>query len=468
MDIKKLTIQKALEGLRTKKFTAVDLVDACMANIEKYNEEYHVLLTVVDEAVLVKQAQAVDETDYSLPLAGIPIVLKDLFSTDGIRTTAGSKVLEQYTPVYDATVVTTLKAAGAIIIGKANQDAWAHGSTGENSDYAPTSNAYSKIHVAGGSSSGSAVAVALGMCLAATGTDTGGSIRVPAAWNNLVGLKPTYGRVSRYGIIAMASSLDTIGHITKDVADSAYVLSITSGRDPYDATTGEQKLGVWSPSKTLKGVRIGVSKEYLTVGNKATKGVDPKLEEVTEQARKKLEGLGAQIVDVSLPHTQAALETYYVIVPSEISSNLARYDGVRYGDGREAFGAEATRRMMIGTYALSSGYYDAYYKTASKVRTLVKQDFEKAFGVVDAIFAPVTPTPPFTIGEKLDDPLALYLSDIYTVPVNLAGVPAIALRGGFVRGLPVGIQLIGPQWSEENLFAIGNAYEQSIRTHHRS
>jgi len=452
MTIQKLTISAALEGMRNKKFAAVDLVQGCLANINKYNDDYHVLLTVVDEAVLLTKAKEIDKTDYSLPLSGIPIVLKDLFSTDGLRTTAGSRVLEGYTPVYDATVVAKLKSAGAIIIGKANQDAWAHGSTGENSDFTPTGNAYNKDYAAGGSSSGSAVAVALGMCLAATGTDTGGSIRVPASWNNLVGFKPTYGRVSRYGIIAMASSLDSIGHITKDVADSAYMLSITAGKDPFDATTGNKKLDAWSERKTLEGVRIGVSKEYL-------------LEEITERALKSFEELGAVIVDISLPYTEAALETYYVLCPSEVSSNLARFDGVRYGRDRSAFGDEAKRRMMIGTYALSSGYYDAYYKTASKVRTLVLRDFEKAFEKVDVIFAPVTPGPPSKIGEKVNDPLALYLSDIYTVPVNLTGLPAIALPSGFVRGLPVGIQLIGPQWSEEKLFQIGNAYE--LRTNNR-
>lgn len=438
MDLKNLTIQKALEGYRKKQFSAVDVVTASLENVRKYNAEYNVLLTVREEKDILEEAKRVD---YSLPLAGIPIVLKDLFSTDGLRTTAGSKVLEQYTPVYDATVVAKLKKAGAIIIGKANQDAWAHGSSGENSDFRPTANAYNKNLVAGGSSSGSAVAVALGMCLAATGTDTGGSIRVPASWNNLVGLKPTYGRVSRYGIIAMASSLDTIGHITKDIADSAYLLAVTAGRDPHDATTADKKLGVWSPKKTLDGVRIGITKEFPA-----------------GQSIKTLEELGATIINISLLHTRAALETYYIIVPSEISSNLARYDGVRYGNERSAFGNEAKRRIMIGTYALSSGYYDAYYKTASQVRTLVQQDFEKAFKNVDVIVAPVTPTPPFRIGEKANDPLALYLIDLYTVPVNLAGLPALSLREG--------IQLIGPQWSEEKLFSIGHAYELQTNNRH--
>lgn len=464
MDIKKLTILSALEGLRKAQFTSVDLVRACLSNIKKYNDDYHVLLTVVDEAILLKQAREIDKTDYSRPLAGIPIVIKDLFSTDGLRTTAGSHILEEYVPVYDATVVRKLKEAGAIIVGKANQDAWAHGSTGENSDFTPTGNAYNKEYVAGGSSSGSAVAVALGMGLAATGTDTGGSIRVPASWNNLVGLKPTYGRVSRYGIIAMASSLDSIGHITKTVADSAYALSITAGKDPFDATTGSVPVGVSSIARRadLNGIRIGVAPEYLAVGKKATKGMDPTLEKRTESSLSLLEKLGATIVEISLPNTDAALETYYILCPSEVSSNLGRYDGVRYGNGRDRFGAEAKRRIMMGTYSLSSGYYDAYYKTAQKVRSLVVTDFARAFEKVDAVFAPVTPGPAPKIGEHADDPMAVYLSDVYAVPVNLTGLPAIALPSGFVDGLPVGIQIIGPQWSEEKLFEIGSVYESEI------
>lgn len=463
MDIKNLTIQKAIEGYHRKQFSAVDVVTACLENVGRYNKEYNVLLAVRDEKDIIKEAKHVD---HSLPLGGIPIVLKDLFSTDGVRTTAGSKVLEDYTPVYDGTVVAKLKTAGAIIIGKANQDAWAHGSSGENSDFSPTGNAYNKEYAAGGSSSGSAVSVALGMCLAATGTDTGGSIRVPASWNNLIGLKPTYGRVSRYGIIAMASSLDTIGHITKNVADSAYVFSITAGKDPLDATTGGDPIDRFVSSRmTLEGIRIGVAPEYLVAGKKATKGMHPDLEERIESSLTALEQLGASIVEISLPNTDAALETYYILCPSEVSSNLGRYDGVRYGSGRDRFGAEAKRRIMIGTHSLSFGYYDAYYKTAQKVRSLVIADFVQAFEKVDVVFAPVTPTPPFKIGEKVNDPMAMYLSDIYTVPVNLAGLPAIALPAGLVEGLPVGIQLIGPQWSEEKLFSIGNAYE--LRTNNR-
>lgn len=435
MDIKSLTLKTALEGLRSKKFTSVDLVEACLANIEKLNKEYNVFLTVEDRDKLLHQASQIDLTDYSLPLAGIPIAVKDMFSTLDLKTTAASKVLENYVPKYDATVIRKLKAAGAIIIGKVNQDAWAHGATGENSDFGPTRNALDKSLVAGGSSSGSAVAVALGMSLAAMGTDTGGSIRVPAAFNGLVGLKPTYGRVSRYGVVAMASSLDTIAHVTKTVADSALILNITSGIDPYDATSIISKPVKIADSSDLKGHKIGISKDF----------------KLKKEDQAKIEKLGAEIVEISLPNLSRAVETYYIIVPSEISSNLARYDGIRMGRGREQFGAEARRRIMIGTHSLSSGYYDAYYKTAQKVRTLIINDFKNAFEKVSAIYSPISPVPPYKIGETVDDPLTVYLMDIYTCSINLAGIPSIAMPDGF--------QFIGPSLSEEKLFQIAKAYE---------
>lgn len=459
MDVKNLTIQKTLDGYRRKRFSAVDVATACLENVRLYNAEYNALLTVRAQRDILEEAQRVD---YSLPLAGIPIVLKDLFSTDGLRTTAGSRVLEQYTPVFDATVVARLKAAGAIIIGKANEDAWGHGSSGENSDFGPTKNPYDPSRVPGGSSSGSAAAVALGMCLAATGTDTGSSVRLPAAFCNLVGLKPTYGRVSRYGIIAMASSFDTIGHMTKTVYDNALICEVTAGKDPYDATTSDVPVPKYTDNlnASLEGVRIGVPKEYFEV-----KGMDLRVRNVIGNAVKKLEELGATVTEVTLPHTDIAMACYYVLVPSEVSSNLARFDGVRYGNGRETFGAEAKRRVMMGTYALSAGYYDAYYKTACRVRTLVKNDFDAAFSRVDVLVAPSSPTLPFKIGEKSNDPLAMYLSDIFTCPVNIAGLPALNVPAGFAGGLPVGMQIIGPQWSEERLFAIGSAYE--AHTHHR-
>src|SRR3989344_5333234 len=435
MDIKNLTIISALEDLRSKKITAVDLVEACLEDIRKHNQDYNVLLTVEDDDKLIKQAREADATDHSSPLSGIPIVVKDMFSTNNLRTTAASKVLENYTPKYESTVTRKLKEAGAIIIGKANQDAWAHGATGENSDFEPTRNAYDKTRVAGGSSSGSAVAVALGMCLAAIGTDTGGSIRVPASYNNLVGLKPTYGRVSRYGVVAMASSLDTMAHVTKNVTDSAYLLNITSGQDPFDATSIKSEPVTIAKKSDLNGIKIGISKDF----------------KISDADKNVFDKLGAKLVDVSLPNISSAVETYYIVVPSEISSNLGRYDGIRYGNSRTHFGAEARRRIMIGTYSLSSGYYDAYYKTAQKVRTLILKDFQNAFQKVDTIYAPVTPVKPYKIGETVDDPLTVYLMDIFTCPINLAGIPALSL--------PAGFQLIGPQWSEKLLFSVGKVYE---------
>jgi aspartyl-tRNA(Asn)/glutamyl-tRNA(Gln) amidotransferase subunit A len=467
MNIRDYTIESALKELRLGKITAEDLMLSALENIEKYNKTYNVLLTVIDRDSLLGEAKKIDSVGYDKPLSGIPIVLKDIFSTKGLRTTAGSIVLESYVPAYEATVVKKLRKAGAIIIGKANQDAWAHGSTGENSDFLPTSSAYDRKRAAGGSSSGSAAAVALGMCLASTGTDTGGSIRVPASFNNLVGLKPTYGRVSRYGIIAMASSLDSVGHLTKTVYDNALILSVTAGADPFDATTGDMNvpdyLSAVSCLHSLKGVRIGISPEYLAVGEKATERMNQELKARTEEALGIFTSLGATIKDIDLSHTKDALETYYVLCPSEISSNLGRYDGIRFGRSRDAFGAEARRRIMIGTYALSSGYYDAYYKTALKVRTLVCQEFDKAFESVDVVFAPVSPSPSPLIGELVDDPMALYLSDIYTVPVNLAGLAALALPAGFVGTLPVGVQLIGKQWSEDTLYGIASVYEKETQ-----
>jgi aspartyl-tRNA(Asn)/glutamyl-tRNA(Gln) amidotransferase subunit A len=362
-----------------------------------------------------------------------------------------------------------LKDVGAIILGKTNLDAWAHGSSGENSDFGPTQNPWGFKYVPGGSSSGSAAAVAAGMCLAATGTDTGGSIRLPASFCNLVGLKPTYGRVSRYGIVAMASSLDSIGHFTKDVTDSAIILNITAGKDFFDATTPT----VFVPDYTknlkrgIKGLKIGIPKEYFI------KGMNKEMEKRIKDAIKKLEIFGGRLVDVSLPHTEYALAVYYIIQPSEVSSNLARYDGIRYGFPRDKFGDEARRRIMLGTYALSAGYYEAYYLKAMQVRTLIKKDFDEAFKKVDVLIAPVSPTPPFKLGEKVDNPLQMYLSDIFTVTANLAGIPGLTVPAGFIpsassgQALPVGIQILGPQFSEELLFQVAYVYEQETKWYKR-
>jgi len=464
MKLNELTITQAREGLQQKKFSSVELTKACLDRIKQVDGKINAFVTVTEEEAL-EHAKHADkllnnitiEQYNNYPLLGIPIGLKDMYMTKGIRTTAASKVLENYIPQYDATVVTKLKNAGAIIIGKTNCDAWAHGSSGENSDFGPTKNPWNIEYVPGGSSSGSAAAIAADMCIASTGTDTGGSIRLPANFCNVVGLKPTYGRVSRYGIIAMASSLDSIGHFTKTVEDCALILNITAGNDSCDATTPKKNKPDYTESlkKSVNGLKIGIPKEYFEIG------LDKEIKEKTLKAAQILESLGAKTVEASLPHTEYALACYYIIVPSEISSNLARYDGIRYGMERTNFGDEAKRRIMLGTYTLSAGYYDAYYKKAMQIRTLLKQDFDRAFEKVDVIISPVSPTPPWKLGEKVNDPLKMYLSDIYTITINLVGIPGLCVPIGFTKNeLPLGMQILGPHFSEETLFQIGNAFEE--------
>lgn len=456
--LNKLTIKKALEGLRSKKFSSAEITKACIEQIEKHNSEINAFLTINKNAIVeAKKADETRQNDSELPLLGIPIALKDMFLTKGLRTTAASNVLRGYIPQYDATFVSKLKNAGAVILGKTNLDAWAHGASGENSDFGPTKNPWNKEYVPGGSSSGSAASVAADMAIASSGTDTGGSIRLPASFTNTVGLKPTYGLVSRYGIIAMASSLDSVGHFTKTVEDSAIYLNVTAGNDPMDATTTKNETPNYlvDLKKGVKGLRLGVPNEYLA------SGLDSRIKENIKQVVKKFEELGVEIVEISLPHTEYALACYYIIVPSEISSNLARYDGIRYGHDRSNFGDEAVRRIILGTFTLSSGYYDAYYKKAMQVRTLIKRDFEGAFKKVDAIISPVSPTPPWKLGEKVNDPLAMYLSDALTVTANLAGIPGLAVPSGFIDDLPTGFQILGSQFSEKLLFRIGKAFEDT-------
>ncbi len=447
MELCKLTIEEAIKGLEKKLFTPEELLNSCLDRIRKLNDKLNAFLTVVDKYEMHKK---------SGKLFGIPIALKDVYVTKGLRTTAASNVLKNYIPTYNATTVNRYLEEGAVIIGKTNQDAWAHGATGENSDFGPARNPWNPEYVAGGSSSGSAVAVAADMCLAAAGTDTGGSIRYPAGFCGVVGLKPTYGRVSRYGIIAMASSLDAIGHLTKTVYDNALVLNVTAGKDSLDATTSDVKTVDYTKNikKGIKNLKVGVPKEYFI------EGIDPKIKETVTKALLKIEDLGAEIIEISLPHTRYAIAVYYIVQPSEVCSNLARYDGIRYGFGRETFGDEAKRRIMLGTYTLSSGYYDAYYLNAMKVRTLIKDDFIKAFKSVNVIIAPVSSTLPFKIGEKKNDPLSTYLLDLYTATINLAGLPSLAIPCGFINNFPVGLQIIGPYFSEELLFQVGYAYEQ--------
>ncbi len=461
MKLNFLTIKKAREGLRKKEFSSTDLVTACLNQIRK--NDLNTFITICDDQALEKARDddRLIKDGQDLPLLGIPIAVKDIFCTKGIKTTASSMILDNYIPQYDATVIQRLKNAGAIIIGKTNCDAWAHGSSGENSDFGPTKNPWNEQYVPGGSSSGSAVSVAAGMALASTGTDTGGSIRLPASFTNTVGLKPTYGRVSRYGIIAMASSLDSIGHFTRTVEDNAILLRITAGKDKFDATTLDKSVPDYSIHlhQGIKKLRIGVPKEYTN----SQQGIEPKILNNFNTSLKTLESLGAEIFEISLPHTEFGIACYYIIQPAEVSSNLARYDGIRYGNKREEFGEEAKRRIMLGTFTLSMGYYDAYYKKAMKIRTLIISDFDKAFEKVDTIIAPVSPTSPWKIGEKVNDPLKMYLSDILTVNANLAGIPGLSVPSGFIDGLPTGIQFLGPNFSEDLLFRIGFAFEQETK-----
>lgn len=461
IDPQKLTIKEAYSLLSKREVSAVELTETYLSRIEKYNSELNAYLTI-NKAGAIETAEKVDKLISQKaklsPLAGIPVAFKDMYSTKGIRTTAASKVLENYVPIYDATVVAKLNEQNVINLGKTNQDAWAHGSSGENSDFGPAQNPYDFERVPGGSSSGSAVAVSSSLALAATGTDTGGSIRLPASFCNLVGLKPTYGRVSRYGIIAMASSLDSIGHFTKTVWDNALILNHTAGMDPNDATTSPVKVDDYMDEieKGVKNLRIGLPKEYL-------EGLDLKVKDILKKAAGTLEKLGAKISEISLPYTEYGVATYYIIQPSEVSSNLARYDGIRFANTRDNFGAEAKRRIILGTYTLSSGYYDAYYLRAMKVRRLIVKDFTDAFKKVDLILAPTSTGPAFKLGEKVDDPLSMYLADVYTVNINIAGVPSLNVPGGFIGDLPVGIQIIGPNFSEKLIYQAAYAYEQETK-----
>jgi aspartyl-tRNA(Asn)/glutamyl-tRNA(Gln) amidotransferase subunit A len=412
-------------------------------------------------------------------LAGIPVLVKDNICVKGEETTCSSKILAGFRPPYDATVVRKLKGAGASLIGKANMDEFAFGSSCETSCYGPTRNPWATDRIPGGSSGGSAAAVAADETIMALGSDTGGSIRQPAALCGVVGLKPTYGRVSRYGLIAFASSLDQIGPITKDVEDAALLLGVIAGYDEMDSTSVDTPVPDYRRSlvKDVKGLRVGVPKEYLV------KGIDRDVEDAVKGAIKVLEDLGAKIIDISLPHTEYAVATYYIVGPAEASSNLARFDGVQYGlraksakdiidmytrTRSEGFGNEAKRRILLGTYCLSTGYYDAYYLKAQKVRTRIREDFEKAFGACDVIITPTSPTPAFKIGEKSSDPLSMYLSDIFTIPANLAGIPAISIPCGFSKDvLPIGLQIMAKPFDEETIFRTAYTFEQSTDHHKR-
>ena len=472
MKLEDLSIRSIQEGLRRKTFSALEITQGYLDRIEKIDQKINAYITVCEHEAK-ESAKKIDRliSDNQLlpPLSGVPMAVKDMFSTCGIRTTAASKILKNYIPPYDATCIARLKEAGAIILGKTNHDEFAHGSSGENSAYEETKNPYDLERVPGGSSSGSAAAVASQMATFSTGTDTGGSIRVPAAFCNVVGLKPTYGRVSRYGVIAMASSTDCPGPIARTVEDLASVLEVMAGGDLKDATCSNVPVPIYTKSLggEIKGLKIGIPKELFP------KGIDKKVLELTKKAISKLEDLGAKTVEVSLPNTEYGLSVYYVIVPSEISANLARYDGIRFGEKREKFGDEAKRRIMMGTYALSSGYYDQYYNRANKVREMIRRDFDRVFKEIDVLVAPTSPTLPWKFGEKVDDPIKMYLSDIFTVTANLAGVPSISVPCGFVddpstssgQVLPVGFQIIANHFEEEKILKVADAYQKATSWH---
>ncbi|HEV2339374.1 MAG TPA: Asp-tRNA(Asn)/Glu-tRNA(Gln) amidotransferase subunit GatA [Patescibacteria group bacterium] len=465
MDFTRLTIAQVRKKLDRKEISSVELTKAYLERIGKLDRKLNAYITVTEKEALhtaKKADEKIAQGDAS-PLLGIPFSAKDMYLTKGIRTTAGSKVLENYIPQYSATVLEKMEHAGAVLVGKNNQDAWAHGASGEHSDFGPTKNPWNLAYIPGGSSSGPAVSVAADLASFAIATDTGGSIRQPASLCGITGLKPTYGRVSRYGVVAMASSFDTMGHFTRSVEDSALILSVTAGYDEHDATSSEKPVPHYASElkKNIKGLKIGMPKEYFT------SGLDSNVSKTVKTAMHKLEELGAEIIPISLPHTQYGVGVYYILQTAEVSSNLARYDGIRYGNNRETFGDEAKRRIMLGTFVLAHGYYDAYYKRAMKIRTLIRQDFDIAFRKVDAIACPVSPTPAWKIGEKVSDPLAMYLADIFTVTANIAGIPGLAIPAGFAMGMPVGMQLLGPQFSEDILFRIGHQYQLTTDWHTR-
>jgi aspartyl-tRNA(Asn)/glutamyl-tRNA(Gln) amidotransferase subunit A len=465
-----------------KEVSTVEIAQAVLRRIEAVEPKVKAYITLTPEGVLERAREAdarIAKGKLLSPIDGLPLAVKDIFSTQGIQTTCGSKILEGFVPPYDATVVARLKAAGLNLAGKANMDEFAMGSSTENSAYGPTHNPWDLTRVPGGTSGGSAAAVAAGECIAAVGTDTGGSIRQPAAFTSVVGLKPTYGRVSRYGMVAYASSFDQGGPMTRDVRDAAILLNLIAGRDPRDSTSADVPVPDFTQALRgdLKGRRIGLVKEFQQGG-----GADAEVTAAFAANLKTLADLGAEAIEVSLPSLDYAIAVYYVLAPCEASSNLGRYDGVRYGlrveDGNlldqymqtreRGFGPEVKRRIMLGTFALSSGYYDAYYVRAMKMRRMLRRDFDEAFKRVDLIASPVSPVPAFKLGERLADPLQMYLIDAYTLPANLAGLPAISVPGGFTKsGLPLGLQLMAPHFAEERLLQASHAFEAATPHHIR-
>ncbi|HRE49530.1 MAG TPA: Asp-tRNA(Asn)/Glu-tRNA(Gln) amidotransferase subunit GatA [Aggregatilineales bacterium] len=480
-DLTTLTLSEALDHLRNRDFSAVDLTRAYVERITALEPRLNAFLTITGEKALehAQHADALRAKGEDKPLLGIPLGIKDVLCTEGVQTTAGSQILKGFVPPYTATSVRRLFDAGATMLGKMNTDEFAMGSSTENSSYQITRNPWDTRRVPGGSSGGSAAAVASRMVAGALGTDTGGSVRQPAAFCGIVGIKPSYGRVSRYGLIAFASSLDQVGAMGRTVRDAATILNVIAGYDPMDSTSMNTPVPDYTAALKgdLKGVRVGVPKEYFI------EGIEPSVEKAVRAAIEMLRGLGAEIREVSLPHTAYGIPIYYLIAPAEASANLARFDGVRYGlrVGADAmwdsyretrgqgFGKEVKRRIMLGTYALSAGYYDAYYLKAQKGRTLIRQDFDKAFAEVDVIATPTTPRAAFMVGEKVDDPLQMYLEDVFTVTANLGGICGVSVPCGFDgNNMPVGMQILGPAFGEAKILHAAHAYEQATDWHKRT
>ncbi len=475
MELYSLTIHELQDKIRRGEVSATQITESVFSRIDAVEERVHSFIRLMKDEAFAKAAKAdenIKKGDIQA-LTGIPIALKDILCTKGIPTTCGSHILHNFVPPYSATVVEKLAAAGAVFVGKANMDEFAMGSSTETSYFGPTRNPWDLTRIPGGSSGGSATAVAADECIASIGSDTGGSIRQPAALCGVVGLKPTYGRVSRFGLIAFASSLDQIGPFTKDVEDCAIMMNAIAGHDPKESTSVQAEVPDYRQflNRDISGWKVGIPKEYFI------EGIDPEVSAGVQDAIETIKNCGAETVEISLPHTKYCVAVYYIIAPAEASSNLARYDGVRYGfrtaDARDlaemyqktrmqGFGAEVKRRIMIGTYSLSAGYYDAYYGKASQVRALIRRDFDEAFKKCDVILTPTTPTPAFKIGEKTDDPLQMYLSDIFTISTNLAGIPGMSVPCGYTRaGLPLGVQLLANHFEEGKLLQIAQAFEKS-------
>jgi len=481
MELNQLTIHELQEKIKSGETTSTEIVQSVFQRIDAVEKDIHAYIRLTREAALEEAARADRDIKKGniKPLTGIPIAVKDLLCTKGVTTTCASHILHNFVPPYDATVVEKLRKAGAVFTGKTNMDEFAMGSSTETSYFGITRNPWDLERIPGGSSGGSAAAVAADECIAALGSDTGGSIRQPAALCGVVGMKPTYGRVSRYGLVAFASSLDQIGPFTKDVEDCALMMNVIAGYDPRESTSVPADVPDYRSflSRGIEGWTVGIPKEYFI------EGIDAEVAAAVQKTIRVVEGLGAKCTEVSLPHTEYCLAVYYIVAPAEASSNLARYDGVKYGfrnlEGRDllemykksrsaGFGAEVKRRIMLGTYVLSSGYYDAYYKKASQVRSLIKGDFDAAFNQCDVILTPTTPTPAFRIGEKTDDPLQMYLSDIFTISTNLAGIPGISVPCGFTQGgLPIGVQFLAGHLEEAKLLQIAAAYEKNAHIEKR-